>query len=198
MSLNKKEKEELVVKLHQENKTIRQIAEIVHMGFKDIGTIIKRIAGHASSNDADISNNSKPTKALWLFEQNKRPIDIAIELDIPYSEVEELQQEYWALNQLNDLVFVYMEIKNDLSSFMKLFKLLKKDKMLSEKYLSKFLRYAAHDLPSLESKIRKLRSEIIDLEFKKKDLKDTLTLQNAQLLDLGQAIMNFQNLSIVS
>ena len=29
--LNKKEKEELVVKLHQENKTIRQIAEIVHM-----------------------------------------------------------------------------------------------------------------------------------------------------------------------
>ena len=27
--LNKKEKEELVVKLHQENKTIRQIAEIV-------------------------------------------------------------------------------------------------------------------------------------------------------------------------
>ena len=28
--LNKKEKEELVVKLHQENKTIRQIAEIVH------------------------------------------------------------------------------------------------------------------------------------------------------------------------
>ena len=28
---NKKEKEELVVKLHQENKTIRQIAEIVHI-----------------------------------------------------------------------------------------------------------------------------------------------------------------------
>ena len=40
--LNKKEKEELVVKLHQENKTIRQIAEIVHMSFKDIGVIIRR------------------------------------------------------------------------------------------------------------------------------------------------------------
>ena len=43
--LNKKEKEELVVKLHQENKTIRQIAEIVHMIFKDIGSIIRRIDG---------------------------------------------------------------------------------------------------------------------------------------------------------
>jgi hypothetical protein len=41
--LNKKEKEELVVKLSQENKTIRQIAEVVHMSFKDIGTIIRRI-----------------------------------------------------------------------------------------------------------------------------------------------------------
>ena len=39
-------------------------------------------------------------------------------------------------------------------------------------------------------------SEIIDLEFKKKELKDTLILQNAQLLDLGRAITKFQNLSI--
>ena len=45
--LNKKEKEELVVKLHQENKTMRQIAEIVHMSFKDIGAIIRRIDGRA-------------------------------------------------------------------------------------------------------------------------------------------------------
>ena len=37
--LNKREKEELVVKLHQEDKTIRQIAEIVHMSFKDIGAL---------------------------------------------------------------------------------------------------------------------------------------------------------------
>jgi hypothetical protein len=31
VALNKKEKEELVIKLYHENKTIRQIAEIVHM-----------------------------------------------------------------------------------------------------------------------------------------------------------------------
>jgi hypothetical protein len=39
------DKEELVVKLHQENKTIRQIAEIVHMSFGDIGAIIRRNLG---------------------------------------------------------------------------------------------------------------------------------------------------------
>jgi transcriptional antiterminator len=84
--LNKKEKAELVVKLHQENKTIRQIAEIVHMSFKDIGTIIKRIDGRAND-DVDLSNKSKATQALHLFKHDKKPIDVAIELDIPYSEV---------------------------------------------------------------------------------------------------------------
>jgi hypothetical protein len=34
-------------------------------------------------------------------------------------------------------------------------------------YILKFLRYANYDLPSLENKLRKLRSEIIELEFKK-------------------------------
>jgi hypothetical protein len=192
--LNKKEKEELVVKLHQENKTIRQIAEIVHMSFKDIGMIIRRIDGDNNDKyiDTRLSTKSKPTQALYLFEHGKKPIDVAIELDIPYGEVEELQQEYWALKELYDLAFVYLETKNYLPSFTELFKLLKQNKMLGKKQISKLLVYVV-DLPLLESKTRRLRSEIIDLEFKKKDLADTLTLQNAQLLDLSQTIIRYQN-----
>ena len=106
MILNKKEKEEFVVKLHQENKTVRRIAEIVHMSFKDIGAIIRKLDGQ-TNDDVDISNKSKATQALFLYEQGKKPIDVAIELDIPYDEVTELQQEYWALNQLYDLQIRY-------------------------------------------------------------------------------------------
>jgi hypothetical protein len=65
--------------------------------------------------------------------------------------------------------------------------------LLGEKYISKILRYAGYDLPLLENKMRELRSEIIELEFKKKDSEDTLRLQSAQLFDLGQAITKFQN-----
>jgi hypothetical protein len=32
-------------------------------------------------------------------------------------------------------------------------------------------------------------------EFRKKDLKDSINLQSAQLLDLGQAITKFQNVN---
>jgi hypothetical protein len=98
--LNKYEKEQLVIKLYQDGKTIRDIASTVHMSFGDIGKIVKRTDGRTESYiSTDMSNKSKETKALWLFEQKKRPIDVAIELDFPYGEVIDLQQEYWALNE---------------------------------------------------------------------------------------------------
>jgi hypothetical protein len=72
--LNKKQKEELVIKLYHENKTIRQIAEIVHMSFKDIGAIIRRINSHDNDKyiDTKLSNKSKATQALYLFEHGKK------------------------------------------------------------------------------------------------------------------------------
>ena len=193
--LNKKDKEELVGKLHHENKTIRQIAEIVHMSFKDIGAIIRRIDGQNDNTiDTVLGNKSKESRALWLFENGKRPIEIAIKLDISYSEVIDLQLEFWALKELYDLPLVYHELKHNFDSFLELFKILKKNKMLNERDIHKILRYANHDLPSLENKKRKLTSDIIELEFQKKELNNTIMLQHAQLSDIGQAITEYQKL----
>jgi hypothetical protein len=43
-------------------------------------------------------------------------------------------------------------------------------------------------LPKLENRIRLLRRH-----FQRKDSEDTFRLRSAQLLDLGQAIMKYQN-----
>jgi hypothetical protein len=193
--LNKKEKEELVVKLHQENKTIRQTAELVHMSFKDIGTIIRRINGHDNDKciDTKLSNKSKATQALYLFDTGKKPIDIAIELDLPVNEVHDLQLEFWALHQLYDLPLVYQELKHDFDSFLQLCDMMKKNRLINQKDIQTLLRYASFNLPSLENKIRKLTSDVIELEFRKKDLNNTIMLQRAQLYDLGLAIIRYQN-----
>jgi hypothetical protein len=63
---------------------------------------------------------------------------------------------------------------------------------LDHTYKQTVLRYAAFDLPSLESKIRKLTSDVIELEYRKKDLNNTIKLQSAQLSDLGQVIVRYQ------
>ena len=65
----------------------------VHMSFKDIGAIIRRIDGQANDNDINLSNKSKATQALHLFKNGRKPIDVAIDLDIPYDEVTELERE---------------------------------------------------------------------------------------------------------
>jgi hypothetical protein len=189
--LNRHDKEQLVIMLHQEGKTMRDIASAAHMSFGDIKKIIQSVNGEVD--DIDLSNKSKATQAMFLFKNGKKPIDVAIELDLPESEVYDLQQEFYALNQLYDLSLVCMELKHDFDPFITLFKILKKNRMLGEKYISQLLRYACHDLPTLENRIRKLRSDFIDLEFKKKESEDTLRLRSAQLLDLGQTITKYQN-----
>ena len=95
--LNRRDKEQLVVKLHQEGKTIREIAQQIHMIFKDIGSIIRRIDGQ-DDKTKDVKNKSKDTQALYLFSTGKKPVDVAIELDVSASEVHNMQEEFWALN----------------------------------------------------------------------------------------------------
>ncbi len=189
MVLNKQEKEQLVIKLYQEGKPIRQIAQQAHLSFGTIGKIIRRInsrEGEIMPND--LSGKSKETQALSLFLQGKRPVDVAIELDLSSNEVENILQEFWNLNELHELASVYNEIKAYLPSFLKLFHCLKKHKMLSEKHINNILRYAGNDLPQLTDRVQCLTNDVINLEGQKRNLMNKLILWNAQLSDLGRAI----------
>ena len=53
---------------------------------------------------------------MYLFKSGKKPLEVAIDLDISASEIEDILQEYWVLNQLDELALVYYEIRNDLDS----------------------------------------------------------------------------------
>lgn len=172
--LNKKEKEQLVIELYRQNKTIREIAQQVHISFGDIGKIIRTLDGPNDGN-ADLKNRSKETQALHLFSIGKTPLQVAIELDLPATEVHDMQEEFWALNQLYELAFIYDEIKSYLSSFLQLFHSLKEHRMLDEKHLSIFLKYAGYYLPELTYRVQRLANDAIDLEWKKKQSIDKLS-----------------------
>ena len=113
---------------------------------------------------------------------------MAIELDLPASEVNDMLNEYWALNDLHELAFVYNEIKTFLPSFLKLFHCLKDRRMLSEKHISNVLRYVDNDLPQLTDRVQCLTNDVRNLESQKRNLMNKLILWNAQLCDLGKAI----------
>jgi hypothetical protein len=190
--LNRRDKELLVIKLDQEGKTIRDIASAAHMSFGDIGKIINRIGGRDNDDRVeakiDIKNKSKDTQALFLFSTGKKPIDVSIELDLSASEVQNMLEEYWALNDLHELELAYNEIRAYLPSFLKLFHYLKERRMLDEKHIFNILKYVGDDLPELTDRVQCLRNDVINLEDKKRNVINQLIIWNAQLSDLGREI----------
>ena len=90
--LNKHQKKALVIELYNQGKTRRQIAEIVHMSFKDIAHIINEYTGE--DKQVNKSENSKDSRAFELFLQGKQSVEVAIELDMPADSVKELHVQY--------------------------------------------------------------------------------------------------------
>ena len=73
--LDRNEKEEKVVELFLENKTVRDIAKIVHMSFRDIGEIIRKYkARKARENLESDSSISEETKAIDFFLKGKHQL----------------------------------------------------------------------------------------------------------------------------
>ena len=163
------------------------------MSFSDIGSIIRKIEGQDNDyvETKALKDKSVETKALWLFSSGKKPIDVTVELDISSSEVQNILEEFWALNDLHELVSAYNEIRAYLPSFLKLFHCLKERRMLNENQISKLIRYANYDLSDLsdlENRVQYLSNEIINLEGQKRNSMNKVILWNAQLSDLGKAI----------
>ena len=68
------EKVDYVIRLREEGKTIREIAEAVHMSFGSIGAIIRRVDGDAVNEDKEKqeeNNISKAGKLLNYFQKGK-------------------------------------------------------------------------------------------------------------------------------
>ena len=111
LRLNLEEKKNLVIQLHQEGKTQREIAQEAHMSIRDISRIIRKVD----------SITSVETQALDLFYQGKKPIEVAVELNLNASKTAKLYKDYLKLEGFHKLVSLYDEINENLSLFIKLY-----------------------------------------------------------------------------
>jgi hypothetical protein len=96
----REEKERYVIYLHQKHKSYREIARVVHVSFSDISKIIREHYGYPEP-QKDESQLSNETRALKLFDENKRPVDVAIQLGIPSDNAIIYFQKYQQLTRLS-------------------------------------------------------------------------------------------------
>lgn len=96
--------EELIVKLHKEHKTTREIAKVVHKNFSYVGAVLKKRFPEEYADDNAIS---KEIQALKLFSLGKTATQVAIELNEIPDHVEEYFVNYWRLERMQSLCKIY-------------------------------------------------------------------------------------------
>src|SRR6185437_1370386 len=144
--LNKKEKEELVIKLLDEGKTTREIAQIAHVSLRNIGLISRKASGDDSLEDDDsdliqdkkLKDKSYYAQSFQMFKENKSLVDVVIELDLDTDKVQAYYSNYLDLTNRNKLTDIYLELKNDFPFLLHLYKRIQEEK-LSKQYINALL-----------------------------------------------------------
>jgi hypothetical protein len=194
MMLSRTEREQRVIELHGQGKTIREIAQEVHMSFGDIGAIIRKATRpeEDNNNNSPLATLSKDSQAFALFSDGKKPTDVAIKLEIGADVVDRLYQQFWRLQGLYQLNQVYKEIRRYLPSFLKLFKIMKQQRMMSEQDVVDALRFAK-ELPHLKDQFQLLAEEINSLEYKKNSLRAVLSALQNQINTTRNSLKLYQS-----
>jgi hypothetical protein len=176
--LNKHQKKVLVIELYNQGKTRRQIAETVHMSFKDMADIINEYTGE--DKQVNKPEKSKDSRAFELFLQGKQSVEVAIELDMPADKVEELHVQYWRLSKLDNLEILYHEAEYSLSLLLRLHNILKDKRITKDKDISDLIELANDGLPNLSARFEMLLNQITALENEKGSLStEILGLKNS-------------------
>jgi len=170
--MNRAEKEQYVIRLYKENKSTREIAELVHMSFRDIGAITKKVKLEADGErwplEEDVNSKSKTTQAIKLFSELKSPVEVAIALDLPADQVRARYREYWELEGMYGLSQIYDEAKYDLQDLLRLHRIVKVLGLEKHDIISAFELIKHNQLETLQWKAGYLKSEITRLEWEKR------------------------------
>jgi len=161
--LTRTEKEERIIYLYKQDKTIREIAKEVHMSFRDISSIIKREFGTKEEEHVSIDS-----QVLKLFSKGLKPLDVIFKLNMKADEVKKLYTEYQSLSGLERINTMYKELGENIEPFFKLYKIMK-EQGLSPEEIAKAAR-AGNDLPILELKYEGLKEQARKIQDKKQNL----------------------------
>ena len=169
--LTREGREQTVLSLYNQGKTIRDIAREVRISFRDIGVVLKkeqvkmekekqrtRFENDMTSTQGDNNRgtNSSSTQAYKLFSQAKTPVEVAIELNLSEKQVTKFYMEYWKLKGMYKLNLIHDEIKDDIAYFAKLYRLSKTAGKTAEDVVH-LLNIANNDLFAIELNIKKCK-----------------------------------------
>jgi DNA-binding MarR family transcriptional regulator len=94
------QKKELALHMSHNGHTWRDICREVRLSPSTLSKIIKSEAGYVEDSENQLAGKSKETKALALFDENKEPLEVAIELNISADEAINFYQKFQHIRSL--------------------------------------------------------------------------------------------------
>ena len=88
------EKRELALHMYHNGHTYREICKEVHLSPSTLSSIIKSESGDTEDSESQLVNKSKESRAYALYDKNKRPLEVSIQLDIPAERAIEYYEKF--------------------------------------------------------------------------------------------------------
>ena len=151
--------EELIVQLHKEGKTMREISKVIHKNFTYIGAVLRK---RYPEEYTDRCTMNKETQALKLFTEKRTPTQVAIELGSSTDETEKFYTNFWRLEGLYELYTIYKEYTRNLREFLHFLNQLRDRKVTTRRGFNKVLKIVDDDRAMKESEDFKLNTAIWD------------------------------------
>src|SRR6476646_10516828 len=171
------EREGRVLELYDQGKNTREIAKELRMSLRDIGFILKKgQLNHGITATIDDGNNSnnkptneKATQAYKLFTEGKKPVEVAINLNLSEKEATRYFTEYWRLKHLYSLYHIYQESKGNLSYILKLCRLAKRQGITADniEWFVNMVNIGTYNIPDLQKQYAKLQDEVRVIDHQK-------------------------------
>lgn len=187
--LNKFQKQERVLQLHREGKTIREISKEAHMAFRDISKIIKeyekksRLGNIIENKDINKNHHIKKlstgNRAFKLFLKNKKPVEVAIELNMSYQEVDKYWSQFLKLEKKYEAYEFYDIFQYEMPQLLAIGGFIRRNN-IDTANISNILKYASNT-SNLQLYHNKLQNEIAEWEREKKLYIANLNNMNYQL-----------------
>jgi hypothetical protein len=201
-----------IIAITGRRKNVRQIAQEARISFRDIAAILKKkettaVNGDGSGNGNGIrvamdnqqqqlgigssQSNQKSTQAYKLFSEAKKPIELAIELNLREGQVNKFFREFWKLKRQYRLYQLYPQIEPSLASFLKLHETLKKRGLNPDnvEWFVALIELSVVKLPELQDEYRQLEGKTRGLQYNFQDMQYKNQESERYLQYLQQRIM---------
>jgi len=128
LQLTNERKNRVIDLYFSQHKTYAEIAEMERISPRDINAIIKEEEAKRQKYQHEQQEQELSSKAYKLFSEGKRPVQVAITLNLREPEVTKLYREYLKLNRFHKLYIAYKELGDEgIGDFLKLYELSKKE-----------------------------------------------------------------------